>query len=65
MVAVPVCLLGTSSGSWFVLNKGAEIDVTAVVGSEMYFLMISMSYNNFSFKSDVWPQGGVSEMFLM
>lgn len=25
VVAVPVCLLGTSSGSWFVLNKGAEI----------------------------------------
>lgn len=47
VVAVPVCLPGTSSGSWFVLNKGAERDVTAVVGHEMYVLRISMSYNNY------------------
>lgn len=69
VVAVPECLPGTSSGhdSWLVLSEGAERDVTAAVGSEMYILRISMSYNSFffSFKADVWLQGGASEMFLM
>lgn len=69
VVAVPVCLPGTSSGhgSWFVLSEGAERDVTAVVESEMYILRKSMSYNifSFSFKAGIWLQSGVSEMFLM
>lgn len=69
VAVVPVCLPGTSSGlgSWFVLSEGAERDVTAVVGSEMYILRISVNYSNFffPFKAGVWLQDGVSEMFLM
>lgn len=69
MVAVPVCLPGTSRGhgSWFVLSEGAERVVTAVVGSEMHILRISMSYNNFLFffKAGMRLPSGVSEMLLM
>lgn len=47
MVTVPVCLPGNSSGhgSWFVLSEGAERDVTAIVGSEMYILRKSVTYS--------------------